>query len=393
MLLAVLMVVSFATFGSVSPPSPQVFGDVGWQRLWVGNSSAAFTEFKRALEADPAFPYRWSDLGGELADEGKTQQAAVCFRRAVELAPDSPQIAIRAANFWFRTGATGEALLLESKIFAEVPDFDQMIFRSWTRMVGNTRTMLETGIGTNGRAARAFFDFLIANGYRDSLGATWAWMESHGFVSPQQGREWADYLLRANNPAEAAGIWAAHVAIDEREYGKSNWVDNGGFEKAWSDGAFDWNSVACPGVTVSLDNSGAHGGERSLRLEFNSDENLSFHHFFQRTWMRPGEYRLEGWIRTSGFTTDQGLGLRVLDPAQEQELNAMTPGVTGTTPWTRVSKDFVVAGHPRLVEIQVIRQPSWSLDNHPHGTAWVDDVRVQVVRRIQSPNLTATTEP
>src|SRR5580692_626648 len=121
-LLAGLMGVAYAIYGSVSPPAPQVTGNTGYQKLWAGSVKSAVTEFEHALEADPAFPYRWSDLGEALADDGRIEEARYCFHRAVELAPDSPQIAVRAANFWFRTGSVDEGLSVESKVLSEVTD-------------------------------------------------------------------------------------------------------------------------------------------------------------------------------------------------------------------------------------------------------------------------------
>jgi hypothetical protein len=379
-LLAALMAASYAMFGSFTPSTPQIWGNTGWQKLVAGDIPDAISDFQRALEADPAFPYRWSDLGEALADAGKMQDAAYCFRRAVELAPDSPQIAIRAANFWFRAGSPDRALSLESPVLNAAPEFDQMVFRSWIRMAGDISRILTNGIGTDARAARAFFDFLVSNGERPGLDETWRWLESHGYTAPRQSRERVDLLLRWNAPAEAVEVWANHLAAEGRVYGKSRWVDNGGFERNWEGGGFDWNSVACPGVSVSVDNTGAHSGGRSLRVDFDSKENLDFHHFFQRTWMPPGKYRLDGWIRTSGFTTDQGVGLRAVEPGHESELNTSTTAITGTTSWTHVSEDFVIAGHARLIEIQILRKPSFSFDNHPRGTAWVDDIQVQPAR-------------
>lgn len=379
-LLAGLMALSWAGFSSVSPPTPQAAGNAAWRTLWAGDAPAAATEFGRALESDPAFPYRWSDLGEALADAGRTGEARYCFRRAMELAPASPEIRLRAANFAFRTGSGDEALSLESGILRDAPEYDQMIFRSWIRMVGDARAMLDTGIGNNARAAAAFFDFLIANADRETLDTTWRWMESRGYAGPRQSREWVDWLLRSNDAAEAAEVWAGHVALDGREYRKSNWIDNGGFERDWLGGGLDWNSAGSPGVKAAADATVAHSGKRSLRLDVKSEENLDFHHFFQRTWMSPGRYRLEAWIRTSGFSTDQGIGLRALDAADESGVNVYTPAITGTQEWTRVTRDFVVAGHPRLVEIQIVRRPSWSYDNHPRGTAWIDDVSVGPLR-------------
>lgn len=380
LLLTSMLTASYISFGSIAPPTPQIFGNTGWQKLVGGDISGAISDFQVALKSDPAFPYRWSDMGEALADAGKTEDAAFCFRRAVALAPDSPQIAIRAANFWFRTGLPAQALSLESQVLSSSVDFDQMIFRSWIRMGGNISGILGQGIGNNARAARTFFDFLVLNGDRIAQDETWRWLELHGFTAPQQSRERVDLLLRSNAPAEAAEIWAKYLTPDRDSYGKLQWIDNSGFERDWQGGGFDWNSAPCPGVSVSVDNSAAHSGGRSLRLDFDSKENLDFHHFFQRTWIPPGKYRLAGWIRTSGFTTDQGIALRVVEPGHETEVNTSLNSITGTTPWTHVSGDFLIAGHARMIEIQIVRKPSLNFDNHPRGTAWVDDIQVQPVR-------------
>lgn len=374
---AALMAFSYIAFGSVSPPGPQVSGNAAYQTLWRGDVAGAVNGFEGALEADPAFPYRWSDLGESLADAGRMEEARYCFRRALELAPGSPQVELRAANFSFRAGSVAEALSADSLVLGQTAEFDQMIFRSWIRLAGGIGRVLDTGVGTNARAARGFFDFLIADGDRADTYETWRWLESRGYVASRQGREWANLLLASNLAADAAGVWASHVAVDPDAYRKSSWIDNGGFESDWPGGAFDWNSVPCPGVTVTADNTVAHGGARSLRLDVNSEDNLDFHHFFQRTWMPPGRYRLEGWVRTRGFTTDRGIGLQASEPGLEAQLDAFTATVTGDSDWTRISRDFAITGRPAMVEIRIVRPRSWAFDNHPRGAAWIDDVRVQ----------------
>jgi len=379
-LLAALMAWSFATFGSISPPGPQAAGNAAYQKLWSGNIDGAITGFDRALASDAAFPYRWSDLGEALADAGRMGEAGYCFRRAMELAPQSPDIRLRAANYCFRAGSVAEALSLDSATLRQTPDFDEMIFRSWIRLAGGIDGMLDTGIGANARAAGTFFDFLVSNGRQADLDRAWRWMESRGYTAPKQAREWVVLLLRSDQPGEAADVWAAHVALDPAQYRKSNWIDNPGFESDWQGGGFDWTSVNCAGVKLAADSAIAHGGKRSLRLDVKSGENLDFHHFSQSTWMLPGKYRLEGWVRTRGFTTDEGIGLRVREPVQESSLNSFTGSVTGTSDWTLVSRDFAVIGHPALVEVQIVRKPSWDFDNHPRGTAWVDDIRISPLR-------------
>jgi hypothetical protein len=316
-------------------------------------------------------------LGEALADAGKTQEAGYCFRRAIALAPLSPQIELRAANFYFRIGSIGEGLALESRILNQTSDFDEMMFRSSMRMT-DAKSVLAAGIGSNARAVRAFFDFLIRNGSRSDLEETWHWMDSRGFAAPKQSREWADWLLTAKHPGEAASVWATHLALNPAEYEKSNWIDNGGFEQDWSGQAFEWTSLPCPGVSIAADSKAGHTGGRALRLEVDAVDNLDFHHFFQRSWLKPGRYRLEGWVRTREFTTDQGIGLRAVASVEGREpaIDAFTPPVSGTQEWTRIAQDFTVGTPGRLVEVQIVRKPSWAFDNQPRGTAWVDDVRV-----------------
>ena len=79
---------------------------------------------------------------------------------------------------------------------------------------------------------------------------------------------------------------------------------------------------------------------------------------------------------------DRGIGLAVAGPAGKNspELSVFTPDLTGTHDWTRVAADFTIFGAPRLVEVRIARRPTWDFDNHPHGTAWVDDVAIRRLR-------------
>ncbi len=90
----------------------------------------------------------------------------------------------------------------------------------------------------------------------------------------------------------------------------------------------------------------------------------------------PGRYRLRAWIKTRQLTTEKGVGLHIVDPADPVVLNAWTPEVLGDHDWTEVVTDFVVTGKPRLATIQVVRRPSLKFDSAPRGTVWLDDVEI-----------------
>src|SRR5580700_8322388 len=157
--LAGCMGLSWLSNGSVSPPMPQTIANHAYRELWSDHPEGrqgAIEMFQQSLAMDPAFPYRWSDLGDALAAAGRKDSARYCFRRSLELAPNSPQIAMRAANFHLREGEIDSALQLGATILRITPDYDEMVFNSWVRLGGDLNGILQSGVGANGRAAEAF---------------------------------------------------------------------------------------------------------------------------------------------------------------------------------------------------------------------------------------------
>jgi len=366
--------------GSVSPTAPQTIADHGYRELWSGDSEGpggAIEMFRQALAMDPAFPYRWSDLGEALTAAGRQDSARYCFRRSVELAPHSPQIALRASNFYLREGETGSALRLGATVLRVTPDYDNMVFNSWVRLGGDLNEILQTGIGNNARAAAAFFRFLIGsnpagpNAVDESrLFQSWKWMESHGYITRPLAVAWVSWLSDRHRDNEAFPIWKRYVSADSN-YGVSNWIDNSGFESEPTGQGFDWRIQPSPGVKAGLDTSVARSGRSSLRIEFDGSENLDFHHVAQRVWLPPGRYRLTAWMRTADLSTDQGLALAFN--------GVSTPALTGVHDWTRVSADITVHDSKSLGDVQVVRQRSWRFDGKLRGVAWIDDVELRPI--------------
>ena len=364
--LALLLSVSWLRTGSVAPAAPQTLADQGYRELWseLGPNQAetphsAADKFRQALAMDAAFPYRWSDLGDVLAAAGDRDSARYCFSRSLDLAPNSPQIAMRAANFHFLEGETGPALQLGATVLRVTASYDSMVFNSWTRFDSDQNEILQLGIGANARAADAFFRFLMGSnpigpGAESRLFDTWKWMEGHSYVTRPLARAWAGWLDGRGREQDAFLIWKRYVALDSA-YGVTNWIDNSGFESEPAGLGFDWRIQPSPGVKAELDSAVARSGHSSLRLEFDGSENLDFHHVAERLWLPAGRYRLTGWMRTANLSTDQGLAL-VLN-------GVATPSLSGVHDWTQVSADVTVrnaAGKSAasLGEVRAVRQRS-----------------------------------
>jgi hypothetical protein len=376
--LAGVMAAIWLSEGSLYPLEPQTVGNHAYRELWAHHLEGppkdphgAVEMFRQAVAMDPAFPYRWSDLGDAMAAAGNWDVAGYCFRRSVELAPNSPQIAMRAANFHLRQGETDPALRLGATVLRVTPDYDSMVFNSWVRFGGELNQILQIGIGTNARAAEAFFRFLIGANDESRLSQTWRWMESRSFVTRPVATLWAGWLLGRHRESDAFPIWKRYAALNSG-YGVSNWIDNSGFENEPTGQGFDWRIQPSPGVTTGLDTSVVHSGRSSLRIEFDGSENIDYHHVTQRVWLPPGHYRLAAWMRTANLSTDQGLALTLA--------GASTPALTGTHDWTRVNTEITVPNGTSPGEVQVVRQHSWRFEGGLRGATWIDDVEI---RRIE----------
>ncbi len=381
--LAIPVLLAAIWIGGRADGTPQKLANMGYARLWEGDG-AAIPLFREALAGDPAFPYRWSDLGAAFAEAGLLKQAEYCFGRAVELGPGSPQILLRASNFHFMRGDTDEGLRLGSSVLRVVPEFDDMVFANYWRLGGALDHVWALGIGNQGRAATAFFRYLVGHGDESALSSSWAWLERRGFARDSEARIWAQWLLEHHRPGPAAVVWKAYSASEPGSYRDTNWLDNPSFERVWKPGAFEWSVLPFPGIRTTRDNRVSHTGQSSVRLDFvaadfDSMANQDFHHLSQPVVLVPGRYELSAWVRTSGLTTDEGVGARLVDQSVNTVLGA-TRKVRGTTDWTRISVLFTVPGLGGQFSVEIVRMKSLSFVNRPNGTAWVDDLQLMPLR-------------
>jgi len=374
--LAVLMAAAWISTGAVSPPLPQSLADRAYGRSWQDPPESAVELFRRALAVDSAFPYRWSDLAGALAAADQQGAAEYCFRRAVELAPASPQIAMRAANFYFQQGETGAALEQSAVVLRLTPDYNPMVFNALVRLGGATSSILDHAVGLTPGAEQPFFRFLIESGDASRLFDTWAWMEAHSKVTRPLALLWSTWLADHGRGEMAFTVWKQYATVDS-EYGTRNWIDNPGFEVEPQDLGFDWRISTQPGERAVRDPNSGHSGRSSLRVTFDGSANLDIQAAAQRVWLAAGAYKLSAWVRTENLTSDQGIAVRIHGASTP---GANTEALTGNHDWTEVSTEFKVAGAPALAEVEVIRQHSWRFDGKLKGTAWLDDF---AIRRIQ----------
>jgi hypothetical protein len=341
---------------------------------------SAIGAFRTVLQRDPHDPNRWSDLGEALLEAGRTEEARYCYQRVEALAPRVPPFLLRVANFHFLIGESRRALPIAARILKLIPDYDSVIFSEYTRLVDDIEDVLRYGMPGDRRAARAFLRYLLQAGRLDDAQRTWEWTAEHGFADDALAGEYAQFLIQRQHPETAVAAWIRHLGTRAGDYLRTEYLYNGDFESQPAATPFDWRVLPVEGVEVARDSAMPCSGQWSLRIGFPGTTNLAYSGVSQMAVLKPGAYRFQACVRTDSVTTDQGIRFRIVDAEAPARLDLTTGQFTGTTAWTRIEQRFVVPRGTRIVQVQVVRQPSMKFDNKVGGIAWIDGVKLMASR-------------
>jgi putative inorganic carbon (hco3(-)) transporter len=341
-----------------------------------GNRAALPTgELVAALGRDPAEPVRWCDLGEALARRRQLEQARHCFSNALALGPYVPTVLIRASDFYFDQHDEKLALEQNARVLEKTSTYDDSIFQ-WSRAKNiPVADVLSHGLGSDGRAAQAYLRYWIALDKVENATAVWNWSLARSLADEKLARDYANFLFGHEQYETAAQSWARFLGAHRAGYLDTNWLYNGDFESEPEGLAFDWRMEGLgDDVEVARDASVAHTGTHSLRIHFAGKTNVNFGNTFETSFVTPGTYRFEAFVRTEGITTDQGIGFQI--SSETPRLDIKTEKLVGTNGWKKIERVITVPSGAPLLQVRVIREASLKFDSLIAGTAWVDSVRL-----------------
>ena len=192
--------------------------------------------------------------------------------------------------------------------------------------------------------------------------------------------------LRHNGyPQEAHEIWQQSVEFAGLTYlqvpGSAMW--DGGFESDAMGQGYTWRfSKASHGVQISFDSKEKHSGQRSLRVSFDGNSDISFRDVCQTVPVQGGTaYELSAWMQTRALTTDKGVRIELREAA---DVMVTTEQAHGTEPWNRFAVVWEGTKENREVEVCLRRDPSDQEVNKISGTVWVDDVALTPRQEVEA---------
>jgi tetratricopeptide (TPR) repeat protein len=297
------------------PGSAEVSWRYGNFLLRQGQQVEAYTELRRAIEADP-------------------RRVPIAFSRAYRSNPNLDEVLqqLLPASPGVYVSVISEALASKQLAVAQTV---------WTQL-----------LALHPRLAMGEFDHLVSE------------LLQAGDLSAAR-RVWDQGVATMNLPplmqAPGSVLW------------------DPSFESSMGGYSFSWHfqQSIVQGVSIGLDRSEKLSGNQSLRLSFDGKHNPDLEAACATGIVQPGTtYHFSAWIKTRNITTENGVGFRVhsTDDSSTPVLN--TAEFHGTNPWISVDEIWTASPHTHRVQVCVVRDPSDNPGVRISGTAWVDDVNL-----------------
>ena len=335
------------------------------------HSAARLSPFDAGYSADLAQANDWA---------GHTNLALPLFQRAQQLFPNSPEINWKLANFYIRSGNTGDALPALKKILSSNIIDKNQIFVLSDRAGINSATVIDQLLPRQIPSYFAYLNFESQRGNFSAAQETWNRLLSlNSPFEPKDAFPFLEALMRSHQLDGASQVWSSLVSrFPDRipsPASANNLITNANLQADILDGAFDWRVFPVTGVAVSQDSTGPSPDARSLRVEFDGTLNLYYGSVLQFVPAQPRtKYTFSAFTRSQALTTDAGVGVQISDFYDPNKILGATEPLIGTTPWSEQSFSFDTPPESRLLIVRIVRSPSQKFDNKIAGAFWLSRV-------------------
>jgi tetratricopeptide (TPR) repeat protein len=345
------------------------------------NPELAMAQLTAAARLNPRDPQPWLELSAAQGFQGNAAAAESSLRRADLLAPNLPSVQWVIGNFFLLHGDVDEAFRHFKTVLDGSAQYNQILFSTAWKATGDGAKILSELIPEKVATEIDYLNYLLSQKQYPEAQAVWKRVAaSPETFPPERAAAYIDSLIGARLVGEAAQVWSdlqsKGLIRPTYQARGSNLLVNGDFEEDLLNMGFDWRLRPREGIYVGLDGSNFHSPSRALLITFSGKENVDFRDAFQFVRVSPGRsYRLTGFLKTEGITTDSGPRLEVRDAYDSSALQKFSEGLTGSSGgWSQAILDFSTGAKTELIVVGVARLPSAKLDNLIAGKVWVDDL-------------------
>jgi len=349
--------------------------ELGRYLLFVAqDQKASVSSLEKAVALNSHVAQYWLDLAVGYEVSGDTRLRRYALESALQAEPTAPDVAWQAANFYLVANDVARALPLFQVVMKNDPERLSSTLKLCWRVTQNANVMLRKAVPAEPISYFAFLKLLIEKGETGPAKEVWNGLMSLGQPFPvSDAFPYFDYLLQKHETDAAVQVWKelTRQSAELQPYSQpGNLILNGGLEKDFLNGGFDWRYSVTDALQLSVDSSEFHSGNQSLRLVFEGPA-VSDGGFFEYVPVLPNtDYRFSVYTKSEDIESASGPRLAVLDAYSGQPY-VLTDDSLGTSTWRQQSADFRTRPETSLLVVRVSRVPSYPLIK---GRFWIDDV-------------------
>ncbi len=346
--------------------------------LFQGDLRKSNQYLRQAIERNPLDQDYWLQLATIFHRMGHKEDSQRALEKALFVFPTGYRGRWVAGNLLLQQGASDRALPHFSYILAHYPDEGRSIYELWEAVVKDSDFIVEKLVPKDLPSLHQYLTYLYEEREKEKAQKVWRLIESLGYQPTRKETvRHIQFLITQGEFKEAFQVWRTRVAVKGIPIpNDGNLVNNPGFEIETGLGSgFDWTINQTPGANVSIDHSVALEGKSSLKIRFDSRENIDFHPVYQWIrWQPHTDYRLKVNMKTEGVTTQSGPRMEV--SGIDSVLYGASESLTGDHDWKELRIDFRTPAQSQGGLLGVGRQKMASSDGPISGTVWIDRVQL-----------------
>jgi hypothetical protein len=235
----------------------------------------------------------------------------------------------------------------------------------------------------------AFLGFLMSKEKEtqgvDATVKVWdALVRLHQPIDVQPVFEYIRYLLLQKEVDEAILVWreaASLLGLNAYLPSSNNLIVNGDFHLDVLNGGFDWQYRKQSSVSLTLDNSDLHAGNRSLAIVFDGP-GVEEAGIYQVVAVQPNtKYEFSGYYKNGEMEGAGGLHFALQD-LYAGNTYFLSDELKYGSSWRNVSGEFTTAD-TRVLVLRVLRIPAGGAIR---GKLWIGDFRLAEKRAFEESN-------
>jgi carbohydrate binding protein with CBM4/9 domain/tetratricopeptide repeat protein len=337
---------------------------------------AAIPHLEIGVRLNPHDAVCWTALGDSYAQAGDLANERRTLEAALRADPNDAHIALNTATIYANSDEVERALPLYRVAIQKRPDWAAQLLPNIWLHDPNAEELMAKALPPTASPRLALLKLLV--GKNESGPAALVWQTIIQSKEPVESKGtlfFIDSLLAQNNVDAATQAWQQLTARDAdlaQRSARGNLISNAGFEHSILNGGFDWIYKPVEGIDVSVDTAEFHSGNRSLAVNFDTD-NLGTTGLKQLVRVQPGShYSFSAWIRADSIETASGPRFAFSDTRTRQILFDSEDAL-GSFPWRSVSGEFNTGPGTNLLELSIVRNPA---NGRIRGKIWIDDLEL-----------------